>query len=85
MLHVEEFGQSSVVMQVIVQRYVLAFTWAHLASSGGEIPHNESSGVPVGAQFLSRNSLLAGHELAARTHTSAVSPSMLAAPASVRK
>jgi hypothetical protein len=52
----------------------------HLASTGAAIPHNESLGVPFGAQFFVLKSPLAGQELTRSTQMSAVCPSMLVAP-----
>jgi hypothetical protein len=54
----------------------------HFASTGGAKPHPASSGVPVCAQFLVLNSALAMHELTRSTQISALSPSMVVAPAS---
>src|SRR5882724_10879841 len=79
LLHVKGDGQSSSLPHVMVQRYVVAPNWAHLASFGGPIPQSESSGRAGFAQLFERNSFNATHELIASEQTSLAAPSMLVA------
>ena len=79
MLQEDPVRQSSSPKQVIVQRKPAPME-THFASVGAATPHSVSSGVPVGAQFLFRNSFFAGQELTASVQISATSPSMLLAP-----